>query len=1006
MSRSERGRCTRLIAIALGSAAFVLVTAIGATGQLLQVVGTAAPAGGGGSGSVVSLAWTQAALPPDWTASTPYAPGQVICPLSGNAGAYEFFAQGSGGSMVSGSSEPTWPQSYTAGDPPPTTASDGGIADWAMVIQGNSAVTCPPVTSNNVYRSTTSGGPYSEIYESSTPITSYTDTPSTGTYYYVVSAVNSNGESPYSSEASASVSSGPPQTYAARIDSCVTGYPQTGCTSGATTGQAGSALSFQLKPTDTVPFAANAPANTAATDPDFLSYLILVTDPTTNGTPTTSYNMGSDGQWDAFSQNSSMFMVYSNGGGPWLYYLNATQIRAQTCSPSSPCLTYSAIHGGAIGAGCSSGCTIIDNSGRAVWSRVSGESNVIYELMGDGVTVNRLVVNSGTDTFTRTQYLQFTSNSPVACSILPAGYNSTWHGVFGVATDGSIALTEAGAADWQGPHAYITNDETSFIYPSVGNSAHHGFQVTTAGTSSGTEPTWSSCSSTCTDGTVTWTNIGSLNGQGPGFDAVIYQTGAGCSGLNTRLGTIRRGAGVGYPAGTWQTTDPMICNKYGSNPCPLTDLMTLHGNSADLNSRYMSITPTHGGGTPVLTPGTANCLATNANYYGAYSGSATYHKTTHDMVYDPSNGAPYSYYVWNNATNGNSAPPSSDWALADVYCYTYTWDTHTLNMNVSTETSAASHTSGHQAQGYTSYWADGAQYQHLYSQPMAYQNVSGVIDEVPYPTTAGSSSAGWTSVALLPNGFPSDHHDSYRNAGTTDSTPIPDFATQVPTITTGYTAAGYGELVGECNGLGTCSLGTMYRFAHEYNTGNSENFSNQNNIGSASQDGQFALWGTDVMGTRGSISPAWAGTTGYALGSFMYPTSNNTGKNDFQVTTAGTSSGTQPNWDSACTSTCTDGTATWTNLGASCNQLRAGFAPAATTAFSAASSIYPVTNNLANNIYSTSAGGTTGSPVPNWNTFCPAFGACPSLDGTVQWVNKGANDCRSDILLGDLVSAH
>src|ERR1019366_5329214 len=196
-------------------------------------------------------------------------------------------------------------------------------------------------------------------------------------------------------------------------------------------------------------------------------------------------------------------------------YLNATQIRAQTCSPSSPCLTYSAIHGGAIGGGCSSGCTIIDNSGRAVWSRVSGEANVIYELMGDGVTVNRLVVNSGTDTFTRTLYTALGA-------VWPRTYYQTWNGVFGVATDGSIALTMAGGMDWQGSTAYIVNDYTSFIYPQTGNSAKHAFQATTAGTTSGIEPTWSGCTTTCTDGGVTWTNLGSINGQGPGFDAVVY----------------------------------------------------------------------------------------------------------------------------------------------------------------------------------------------------------------------------------------------------------------------------------------------------------------------------------------------------------------------------------------------------------------------------------------------------------------------------------------------------
>jgi hypothetical protein len=144
----------------------------------------------------VTLTWTQAALPPDWQASTSYAPGQTICPQTGNAGAYIFFAQSGGGSMVSGLSAPTWTQT-----PYDQTAPDGGIADWE-----NNGITCPPVLSNNVYRSSTSGGPYSEIYSSSSPITTYANTSvSPGTYYYVITAVNSNGESLYSGEVTAIV---------------------------------------------------------------------------------------------------------------------------------------------------------------------------------------------------------------------------------------------------------------------------------------------------------------------------------------------------------------------------------------------------------------------------------------------------------------------------------------------------------------------------------------------------------------------------------------------------------------------------------------------------------------------------------------------------------------------------------------------------------------------------------------------------------------------------------
>ncbi len=60
------------------------------------------------------------------------------------------------------------------------------------------------VTQNNVYRSTTNGGPYS-LQATLSATTSYSDTSVTRgvTYYYVVTAVSSGGESPYSNQASA-----------------------------------------------------------------------------------------------------------------------------------------------------------------------------------------------------------------------------------------------------------------------------------------------------------------------------------------------------------------------------------------------------------------------------------------------------------------------------------------------------------------------------------------------------------------------------------------------------------------------------------------------------------------------------------------------------------------------------------------------------------------------------------------------------------------------------------
>ena len=67
--------------------------------------------------------------------------------------------------------------------------------------------TTPGIKSNNVYRGTTSGGPYSLIYSSTSAITAYTDTTVTGgsTYYYVVTALIGSEESAYSNQYQADV---------------------------------------------------------------------------------------------------------------------------------------------------------------------------------------------------------------------------------------------------------------------------------------------------------------------------------------------------------------------------------------------------------------------------------------------------------------------------------------------------------------------------------------------------------------------------------------------------------------------------------------------------------------------------------------------------------------------------------------------------------------------------------------------------------------------------------
>lgn len=71
------------------------------------------------------------------------------------------------------------------------------------------------ITGNCAYRSQTSGGPYTQISCSSSPITSYVDTTVIGgqTYFYVVTAVAGTTESAFSNETKAVIpqSPNPPQ---------------------------------------------------------------------------------------------------------------------------------------------------------------------------------------------------------------------------------------------------------------------------------------------------------------------------------------------------------------------------------------------------------------------------------------------------------------------------------------------------------------------------------------------------------------------------------------------------------------------------------------------------------------------------------------------------------------------------------------------------------------------------------------------------------------------------
>jgi fibronectin type 3 domain-containing protein len=108
----------------------------------------------------------------------------------------------------------------SAPNAPLNLTSTGGNADVELSWTASDGA-----TSYNIKRSTTSGGPYTQVVSSVTS-TTYSDTSVTNgtTYYYVVTAVNSGGESANSNEASATPTAPvPPSSDRALLDITLTG---------------------------------------------------------------------------------------------------------------------------------------------------------------------------------------------------------------------------------------------------------------------------------------------------------------------------------------------------------------------------------------------------------------------------------------------------------------------------------------------------------------------------------------------------------------------------------------------------------------------------------------------------------------------------------------------------------------------------------------------------------------------------------------------------------------
>lgn len=159
-----------------------------------------------------------------------------------------------------------------------------------------------------------------------------------------------------------------------------------------------------------------------------------------------------------------------------------------------------------------------------------------------------------------------------------------------------------------------------------------------------------------------------------------------------------------------------------------------------------------------------------------------------------------------------------------------------------------------------------------------------------------------------------------------------------------------------------------------------------------------ALYGGIVLASN---APAWAGSTAYALGDRVLPTSPDGFV--YEATVAGTSAGSEPAFPATIDGTVVDGTVTWT-----CVSARAGnfaipigytdisndydfgasaSAWGASTSYTVGDKVIPVASPNGF-YYQATVGGTSGSSEPSWPT---AIGGTVA-DGGVTWTCEGTLD--------------
>ena len=167
----------------------------------------------------------------------------------------------------------------------------------------------------------------------------------------------------------------------------------------------------------------------------------------------------------------------------------------------------------------------------------------------------------------------------------------------------------------------------------------------------------------------------------------------------------------------------------------------------------------------------------------------------------------------------------------------YFWQIGTTNLENCGEGGSCS---GHYTEGYT-HWINN------YGSPWASQQIRSFSD----PTVVSVVNQNYPSTS----DWSMDQHQSWNNVQPGDSLP---FFSTTATITTPFTAPWANEVIA----IAADGSGKTRRFAHNFISTRSLNFSTTWGIGTVSQDGKFFIFSSDWMGNLGSESGAATCTLG------------------------------------------------------------------------------------------------------------------------------------------------